>query len=163
MKLDLFSFKSFKPFSHISYEEFKQAKTFILGHFTSSKFLSKILEDGLIPPSITGNFSNDDMIAKGDEDYIYLAAHYDNVFSRNAIEKYGGNEILILLEVDKSTLELDDLHQKYSRDNINLADQIKLHEVLTQDIFAQCRTKKHIKPSQIIKVLEVPTNKIITI
>lgn len=161
MKLDLFSFDSFSPFFHIEYKEFDKAGTLVLGHFTTSIFLDKILENGLQPPAKTGKYSNDDMIVPGDEHYIYLAAHYDNVFSKNAVERYGGDQILILIEIDKSALELDDLNQKYSKENVNLKDQEELHKALTQNIFAQCRTKTEIRPSQIVKALQLPSKKII--
>lgn len=103
----------------------------------------------------------DAMSAPGDEHYIYLAAHYDNVFSKNAVEKYGGEQVLILIEIDKDALELDDLNQKYTKKNISLKDQEELHKALTQNIFAQCRTKTEIKPSQIVKVLQLPSKEII--
>lgn len=98
------------------------------------------------------------MLHPGDENYIYLAANYDRVFSKNAVEKYGGEEILLMVSVERKYLELDDLMQKYSSKNISLNDQDILFDALTTDLYPQCRTKYPIGPDSIISILSAKDN-----
>jgi hypothetical protein len=157
--LDLFSFTPFNPaWNRVTKEEFFNADKIILGHFTTSKFLTSILENGLQPVSVTQNYSSDDMVQAGDENYIYLAANYDRVFSKNAVEKHGGEEILLIVSVERKYLELDDLMQKYSSKNISLDDKDILYDALTSDLYPQCRTKYPINPDNIISILSAKDN-----
>lgn len=157
--LDVFSLTPFNlAWNRIKKEEFFNADKIILGHFTTSKFLPNILEHGLQPPSITKNYSNDDMLHPGDENYIYLAANYDRAFSKNAVKKYGGEEILLIVSVERKYLELDDLMQKYSSKNISLNDPCILFDALTTDLYPQCRTQKPISPDRIISILSAKDN-----
>ena len=157
--LDVFSFTPFNPaWNRIKKEEFFNADKIILGHFTTSKFLTNILKNGLQPASVTSNYSNDDMLHPGDENYIYLTANYDRGFSKNAVEKYGGEEILLVVSVERKYLELDDLMQKYSSKNISLNDQDILYDALTTSLYPQCRTKYPISPDSIISILNTKDN-----
>lgn len=155
--IDLFSFVPFATFSHkISYDEYNNADYIILGHMTSSFFLEEILIKGLLPPVLTNNYSNKTMFENGDENYIYLTAHLDRCFSQNAVEKYPGEEILLLVKIEIQSLELDDLKKYYSKQNIDLRNPEVLHHVLTTPTFdCNCRTKKHITPDSIIEVFKI--------
>lgn len=153
--LDLFSFYFAKPCKNISYDEYINAEYIILGHLTTSIFLDSILKNGIKAPEYTGNFSNKDMFIDIDKYYIYLAGHFDRVFSENAVKKFGGKEILILIKVKRNTLELDDLNGMYSKQGISLTSNEEIHNVLTQNLFSQCRTKESILPEQIIEVFDV--------
>ncbi len=152
--LQLFSFYFNKPCKHISFKEYNSAKYVILGHFTTSVFLNLILKNGIQSSQYTRDTSNK-KVFKEDESYIYLVGHYDRVFSKKSVEKFGGNEILILVKVKKDTLELNDVNFVYSKKGIKLTSNKDIYNALTQSLFSQCRTKENILPEQIIGVLDV--------
>lgn len=157
--IDIFSFMPFCPCSHISYDDYIASKYIILGHFTSSIFIENILKNGLLPAKETNKFSNNDMFSDGDDDFVYLAGHFDHVFSENAIKKFGGEEILLIVKIERNKLELDDLQKQYSRQNKDIQDQKQIYTVLTQEIYSQCRTKSIIPPENILHIFNV--NKIL--
>lgn len=153
--LQLFSFYFDKPCKYISFKEYNSAKHVILGHFTTSVFLNSILENGIQLSQYTGNSSYKEIFKEDDENYIYLAGHFDRDFSKNAVKKFGGNEILILVKVKRDTLELDDVNNIYSKKGIKLNSNKDIYNALTQSLFSQCRTKQIILPEQIIGILDI--------
>lgn len=153
--LSLFSFNFAKPCKNVTYDKYNHAKYIILGHFTTSSFLGSILKDGLKAPKCTGNISNKEIIEENYNNYIYLTGHFDRVFSQNAVKKFGGNEILILLKIKKDTLELDDVNRVYSKKGISLTSVKDIYNALTQTLFSQCRTTQNILPNQIIEILDI--------
>ena len=154
-ELELFSFYYGYPCSNITWEEYENSEYIILGHFTTSVFLDSILLDGLDAPINTNKFSNKDMFMDGDEYYIYLTGHFDSLFAENAVKKFGGKKILLLVKVRKKTLELDDLRNIYTNQGIDLTCQRTIYEVLHKNIMCQCRTKVKILSEQIIEILDV--------
>lgn len=155
--LEVFSFFAGRPCNNISKEEYDKAEYLILGHFTTSKFLDSILTNGIKAPVETNNYSNRDMFIEGDKYYIYLTSHFDSVFARNAVAKFCGHEILILVKVKKDTLECDNLENYYTNKGISLNCQNEIYKALVQGkgLSYQCRTKVKIPPEQIIEVLDV--------
>jgi len=157
--LDLFSFNSRFLLNQITYNEFSVVNKIILGHFTTSTFLNDILKYGLLPPIITSKYSNDDIFVSNDAKYIYLTTQYSylamSIISRNAVNKYGGEEIVLVVEVNKEDLELDNLNGHYTKQGItDFKDEQLLYEELTQNpCFSQCRIKKAIRPNQILKII----------
>ena len=157
--LNLFSFKpyDFSQFNGISINDFKQCEFVILGHFTSSAFIDSIVENGLLPPVETGFFSNDDMLQPGDENYIYFTSHFDPLYGENAVKKYGGQPILVLVKLSPSILELDDLFNRHTSAGIRLTDLSKIYEELKNPGAAQARTRKNIPACDIIDIIDVNT------
>lgn len=153
--VNVFSFVPFCPSSHISFDNYLASNYVILGHFTTSVFLEKILDFGLLPANKTNMFSNVDMFENGDDEFVYLAGHFDHAFSENAIKKFGGEEILLIVKTERQKLELDDLLKHHSKQNRDIKDHKQIHKVLTQEIFSQCRTKSVIPPENIMYVLNV--------
>jgi len=153
--ISIFSFVPFCPSIHISFDDYLASNYVILGHFTTSVFLEKILDFGLLPANKTNMFSNIDMFINGDDEFVYLAGHFDHVFSQNAIKKFGGEEILLIVKIERSELELDDLLKHHSKQNRDIQDHKQIYKILTQDIFSQCRTKSTIPPENILHVLSV--------
>ncbi len=113
--LDIFSFSS--QTAKVSLEEYRSSEYISLGHFTSSILLNDIQKNGFLPPIITNKYSNEDMLSDGDEDFIYFTSLFDNTYSKNAVRKFGGEEVLIIVKLNKFILELDNLNQKFSRKN----------------------------------------------
>ena len=153
--LQLFSFYFTKPSKNITYEEFYNSEYIILGHFTTSIFLESILIYGINPSIDTRNHLNKDIILDSQNQYIYLLGHFDKAVSENAVKKFGGTEILILIKVKKNTLELDDVNCIYSKRGINITSEELIYTALTQSLFSQCRTKQNILPEQIIEIIDV--------
>lgn len=156
-ELELFSFFYGYPCKNVTKEQYEKSKYIILGHFTTSIFLDSILSNGLKAPINTNCFANKDMFVNGDEYYIYLTSHFDPIFAENAIKKFNGEKILILVKVEKETLELDNLMNFYTNKGIKLNCQETIYETLVkaQHVMCQCRTKIEILPEQIIEVLDV--------
>ena len=139
---------------------FEASEELILGHFTSSIFLESILNEGLLPPSKTNKYSNFHDAQPGDENYIYLITHYDSFFAQKAVEKYGGEEIVIMVRVKKETLELDNFNNVYTHwrgvQNFNPRDSNQLYRTLAgDDTFSQCKTSISINPEQILEIYKV--------
>lgn len=156
-ELELFSFYYGYPCNNVTKEEYEMSEYIILGHFTTSSFLDSILSNGLKAPINTNYFSNKDMFTKGDEYYVYLTGHFDSVFAENAVKKFGGKKILILVKVNKNNLELDDLMSIYTNKGISLTCQKTLYEtlVISPNMMCQCRTRIEILPEQIIEIFDV--------
>jgi len=86
---------------------FNNIESVILGHLTSSIFIPDILQKGLLAQNKTGNESVGGHNSNADKDYIYLARSLDTFFSEQAVKRYGGEEILILLDIPLISLETD--------------------------------------------------------
>tara|TARA_Y100000034_G_scaffold117517_1_gene157070 strand:+ start:751 stop:1248 length:498 start_codon:yes stop_codon:yes gene_type:complete len=74
----------------------------ILGHHTSDTFLDSIIENGLLTPAQTGNSFEDGL--PSDQSTVYLASTFDNYWLARATEKYGGNGIIVVVEVPRRNL-----------------------------------------------------------
>lgn len=90
-----------------------------------------------------------------DRYYIYLSGHFDRVFSENAVKRFGGEEILILVKIKRDILELDDVNHVYSKKGISLTSNKDIYNALTQSLFSQCRTKHKIPSEQILEILNI--------
>ena len=157
--LNLFSFEpyDFSQFNDISINDFKQCEYVILGHFTSSAFIDSIMENGLLPSAETKISSNDDLLQPGDENYIYFTSYFDPLYGENAVKKYGGQPILVLVRLSPSILELGDLFNRHTSSGIKLTDLSKIFEELKNPGAAQARTRKNIPASDIIDIIDVNT------
>ena len=118
------------------------------------------MENGLLPPIETKRYSNFHNAQPGDENYIYLITHYDPFFAQEAVKKYGGEEILIIVTAKKENLELDNFHNVYTNPELrniqNLKDQNELYKTLAgNDGYAQCRSLVGIEPNQILEVFKL--------
>lgn len=153
--VDIFSFLPFGGIKQICKEDFFTSEYLIMGHFTSSFLLTHILKEGLQPPSVTTIFSNAEQSKPGDEKNIYLIGHIDDIYSQNAVKKYGGTEILILVQIKRENIELDDFLNHHSSRGIMTNSQEEIYEVFSQTISPECCTKTGISPDQIIEVLDV--------
>lgn len=135
---------------NICFEEFKKITHLQLIHSTTSVFLDNILENGLLPSSATGNEIEDNLST--DLECIYLSAAFDYHYIKRAVEKYGGEGIVVLVEVEKALLEADE--NSISQDN--LQGQILLNEKLLYDslsfIFGACKYRGIISPENIVSV-----------
>jgi hypothetical protein len=89
-----------------SIEELWSSTHLILAHFTSSVFLSSILEDGLLPDSGKHRAIDDGL--PSDPMCVYLSSRVDRFYFRRAIEHHGGEGIVILVEVDRTSLLPDE-------------------------------------------------------
>ncbi len=86
--------------------EFDAATQFILGHFTTSTFLPKILKDGLTPDAHKERAVDDNV--PSDITSVYLATTYDRFYMKRAMQHHGGEAISIEVCVDKATLSADE-------------------------------------------------------
>ena len=86
--------------------EFDAATQFILGHFTTMTFLSKILKYGLMPDKHKERAIDDN--APSDSTSVYLATTYDRFYMKRAICHHRGEPISIEVRVKKIALFADE-------------------------------------------------------
>jgi hypothetical protein len=86
--------------------EFEAATQFILGHFTTTNFLSRILEHGLMPDEHKDRAVDDNV--PSDSTCVYLATTYDRFYINRATRYHGGEPISIEVRVDKTALLADE-------------------------------------------------------
>jgi hypothetical protein len=86
--------------------EFDAAIQFILGHFTTTTFLSKILKYGLMPDEHKERAIDDNV--PSDSTSVYLATTYDRYYMNRATCHHGGEPISIEVRVDKTALLADE-------------------------------------------------------
>lgn len=82
------------------------ATEFILGHFTSSTFISSILEHGLLP-DVEKSRAIDDRIPS-DSESVYLATTFDRSYVDRAMRHHGGEGIAVEVQVFRSALFADE-------------------------------------------------------
>jgi hypothetical protein len=98
---------------------FDGATEFIVGHFTSSKFLPEILEHGLIPDFHKERAVDDNL--PSDNQSVYLLTNYDRYYLERAV-KYNGNEA-ISIEVQVPHLRLRADEGQLSPQTLSTVDQ----------------------------------------
>jgi len=86
--------------------EFDAATQFILGHFTTSTFLSGILRNGLMPDERKERAVDDNV--PSDSTSVYLATTYDRFYMSRATRHHGGEPISIEVHVEKTALLADE-------------------------------------------------------
>jgi hypothetical protein len=86
--------------------EFDSATEFVLGHFTSSTFLSNILKEGLQPDVRKERAVADNLPSDGES--VYLSTRFDRYYLKRAIDFHGGIGILIDVQVLRSSLTADE-------------------------------------------------------
>jgi hypothetical protein len=87
-------------------KDFSLATEFILGHFTSSTFLSSILVHGLLP-DIEKLRAIDDRVPS-DPKSVYLATTFDRYYLDRATQHHRGDGIIIEVQVFRSALFADE-------------------------------------------------------
>ncbi len=100
---EFFSYQSGPPRDE---KEFLSATEFILGHFTSSFFLSSILEHGLLP-DVEKTRATDDGVPS-DSKSVYLATTFDRYYLRRAVERHRGEGLVVEVQVFRSALLADE-------------------------------------------------------
>lgn len=130
-----------------SKSEFKRATHFHLAHFTSSILLESILEKGLLPNSVSGNKIADNLITN--PNFVYLSGIYDSSYLRRATKEFGGEGIIIVVEVEKKHLEADENSISYN--NIStLKEEDMLYN--SMNFLGACKYKGIIHPNKILGV-----------
>jgi len=79
----------------------------ILFHGTTTKFLEEILQKGLLPRTGTGN-SNYSGDIESRPEFVYLTSHYPMFYSVKAVEKNGGDCVIIAVDVPAAALYPDE-------------------------------------------------------
>ncbi|CAM3489139.1 hypothetical protein GCM10009865_32300 [Aeromicrobium ponti] len=132
-----------------SKDKFKRANYFHLAHFTSSILLKSILEKGLLPNSISGRKIEDNLST--DPNSVYLSAIYDSSYLKRTIKEFGGEGIIIMVEVEKHLLEADEnLISFNSNSNSPLKDEELLYNSMS--FMGACKYKGIIDPNKILGV-----------
>ncbi|URM33134.1 hypothetical protein LLY41_01175 [Cytobacillus firmus] len=132
-----------------SKDKFKKATHFNLAHFTSSILLESILEKGLLPNSISRKEIQDNLST--DPNCVYLSAIYDSSYLKRAIKEFGGEGIIIIVEVEKNLLEADENSISYNSD---LISTLKGEELLYHSMcfLGACKYKGTLSPNKILGV-----------
>jgi len=86
--------------------EFDAAHQFILGHFTSSNFLERILTDGLVPDTYKKRAVDDNL--PSDTNSVYLLTTFDRFYANRAVKHHGGHAIIIEVLVERRRLSADE-------------------------------------------------------
>jgi hypothetical protein len=79
----------------------------ILYHGTSSVFLEGILKRGLLPRKKTGN-SNYEGPIMSRENFVYLTSDYPMLYATIAVDKHGGDPVIIQLDCSENRLYPDE-------------------------------------------------------
>lgn len=132
----------------ISYKDFEKITHLQLNHSTSSVFLENILEMGLVPNSISGKQIEDNLSTE--PEYVYLSASYDSLYPNRAVKKFGGEGIIITVEVEKEFLEAD-VHSLVPEQTLDKTKEELLYESLRY-IYGACKYKGTISSHNIISV-----------
>jgi hypothetical protein len=121
----------------------------ILGHLTSSTFYDWIMEKGILASSITSFEGCGGHELPDDHEYVYLTRYLDTFFSENAIKKFGGKQILIIVEVPINMIETD----PYGG-NLASSELFEINKVIT-GTQRNFRVKNHIPPEMIQGVYSI--------
>ena len=134
----------------VSFDAFKKITHLQLNHSTSSVFLKSILEKGLIPNTLSGKQIEDNLST--DPDCVYLSASYDVLYPKRAVGKYGGEGIVITVEVEKELLEAD-IHSVVPGNDLikNKTKDELLYESLGY-LYGSCKYRGIISPHNIISI-----------
>jgi hypothetical protein len=132
-----------------SFEDLKTAKNLRLAHFTSSIHINSIIENGLLPNSLSGVQIVDNL--KTDPDCVYLSVNLDTSYFSRAIKKFGGKGIVVVVDVDKTNLVADE-NSLYPDDlKGNFTDEELLFKSLSS-MFGACKHRGIIVPKRIIEI-----------
>ena len=104
--------------------EFSAANQFILGHFSTSTFLSSIMKHGLTPDAHEDRTVDDDV--PSDSMSVYLLTTYDRFYMERATKYHGGEAISIEIRVNKYALSADEA-QLHHYDLTTLDDEEALY------------------------------------
>jgi hypothetical protein len=91
---------------HCSFEEFRTFTHFILGHHTSTGLLPSIMAQRLLPHYDKERAIEDNL--DSEPECVYLSTELDRVYFRRSTKQYGGKGLVILVEVGRESLELDE-------------------------------------------------------
>ena len=100
------SCSNYKSKAPQSREEFDSVTEFILGHFTSSSFLDKILKEGLLPDPHKERAIDDRV--PSDSKSVYLASTYDWSYAERAVQHHKGKAIVIDVLVERQSVVADE-------------------------------------------------------
>ena len=131
-----------------SKDEFERGTHFHLAHFTTSTLLESILEKGLLPNSISGRKISDNLYT--DPNCVYLSGIYDSSYLNRAIKEFGGEGIIIVVEVEKNLLEADENSISFN----NISNRAPREEMLfySMSFLGACTYKGIIHPNKILGV-----------
>jgi hypothetical protein len=89
-----------------SIDELRQATHLLLAHHTTDIFLSSIRRDGLSPSAVTGLSIADRL--ESDLECVYLASRHDTFYFQRAVDQYGGEGLVVLVQVETEDLLADE-------------------------------------------------------
>ena len=86
--------------------ELDVASEIILGHFTSSNFLTSIQTNGLIPDAKKERAIDDNL--PSDETSVYLLTRFDRFYMKRVVKFHGGEALIIEVKVPRFSLSADE-------------------------------------------------------
>ena len=88
-----------------SFDVLQRYSNLILGHFTSSVFLSSIRKNGLCPDDKKQRSIDDGLLS--DNSSIYLSARFDRFYLDRAVTNHGGSGLIVVVRAPIDQLRPD--------------------------------------------------------
>lgn len=92
---------------------------------------------------------------------MYLSAIYDKFYCKRAIKEFGGEAIIIVVEVEKRLLEYD---ENVISDGLKNDSKLSANDLLFESLaclFGACKYRGIIKPESFVEIYNMQGEKIV--